>query len=232
MIEIIMNKKKEFGFGYSWTYPYLKIKSGDHVKWTWSAPFAVNGIKYKIEQVDSPSSENMTVDGFSSGEPSSFGSFSKQFNELGTYYYWSGYVEASQTASFRGVIIVEDPVDKTFEIEVSVGGIKAQKCSFPFNYKSNAYSQCTNVDQSFNWCSPTLEHNGQFLNCDLNSNFFNQKRNPKLHFIILNFYFLKLKMQIQILHAVVRQLILHLAILAIQFQDIQCFSQNVILYQE
>lgn len=45
----------------------------------------------------------------------------------------------------------------------------AQKCSFPFQYNSNNYTTCTNTDQTYNWCSPSPEFNGQYLPCDLKS---------------------------------------------------------------
>ena len=61
-------------------------------------------------------------------------------------------------------------LDQPLDLKVSVGGIVAQTCSFPFQYNSNNYSSCTNVDRAFNWCSPTSVFNGQALNCDSNSN--------------------------------------------------------------
>ena len=42
----------------------------------------------------------------------------------------------------------------------------AQKCVFPFEYNNNNYTSCTNVDSSFQWCSPNGVYNGQKIKCD------------------------------------------------------------------
>lgn len=105
--------------------------------------------------------------GFSSGNPSSSGSYTYQFNKAGTYYYWSGYVDTAQTISFRGVIVVVDASEEhVLELNVEQNGFKAQKCVFPFTHNLNSFSSCTNTGQSFNWCSPKAQHNGQYLKCD------------------------------------------------------------------
>jgi hypothetical protein len=64
-------KKLDLGKGYSWTEPYLKIKTGDYVKWKWSAPNLVTGLNYKIEQVEDGVSINQI--GFTSGNATSSG---------------------------------------------------------------------------------------------------------------------------------------------------------------
>lgn len=157
-------RDRVYGYGYGWNYPVQTVKQGDYVKWNWIAPQAVVGVSFKVEQVDSPTSVNAS--GFTSGTPSAYGSFIYQFNTLGTFYYWTGYVDLAQSISFRGTVVVEANTDKDLDVDVSLNGIKAQKCAFPFTYNSNSYSSCTNVDQSYNWCSPTNVSNGQILKCD------------------------------------------------------------------
>ena len=60
--------------------------------------------------------------GFTSGDASSVGSFTKQFNIPGTFHYWSGYVEDSDQITFRGVVIVLDSMDKELEVNVKLNG--------------------------------------------------------------------------------------------------------------
>ena len=49
------------------------------------------------------------------------GTYIYQFNNPGTYYYWSGFVN-NQQISFRGVINVVYAVDEFFDIDVTVNG--------------------------------------------------------------------------------------------------------------
>lgn len=109
-----------YGYGFLWNTTYLTINKGEFVRWTWSAPFASSAV-YKIEQLDSPAST--TPSGFSSGLPTSSGSFIHQFTSLGTYYYWSGFVDANGQVALRGVIVVQDGVDVDLPINVFVDGI-------------------------------------------------------------------------------------------------------------
>jgi hypothetical protein len=73
--------------------------------------------------------------------------------------------------SFRGVIDVVAAVDQVLDINVQVGGISAQTCSYPFEYSSANHSACITGGQSFNWCSPFPVFNGIQLNCDITSIF-------------------------------------------------------------
>jgi hypothetical protein len=64
------------------------------------------------------------------------------------------------------VIVVQNEANNKVErIEVKVNGFVAQQCSFPFEYKNVTYSACTNIDQTFSWCSPYPIFNGQILKC-------------------------------------------------------------------
>jgi hypothetical protein len=58
------------GKGYKWSTPYLVIKTGDYVKWSWAPPDLVP-IKYKIEQVKDGASDDSI--GFNSGDSVSSG---------------------------------------------------------------------------------------------------------------------------------------------------------------
>lgn len=155
---------KDYGKGYAWSQQFLKINKGDTVKWSWKPPVGISGVSYQVLQVADATSE--TPVGFTSGDPTPSGSFVYQFNQAGLYYYWSGYVEYSNQITFRGVIQVDDTFDKELELNVNINNYNAQKCAFPFTYKSNNYTDCTQVDFNFNWCSPNSVFNGQVIPCD------------------------------------------------------------------
>ena len=46
-----------------------------------------------------------------------------QFNNPGTFYYWSGFINTQQF-SFRGVIKVVNTVEKAFDVNVTVNGFR------------------------------------------------------------------------------------------------------------
>lgn len=154
-----------FGTGYAWTKPYLIINVGDRVHWNWKAPAGVAGIKYRVQQVADPLS--IVPVGFDSGDSTAFGKFDHQFNAPGVFHYWSGFVDASEKISFRGVINVVDSVDKEMEVDVRVNAYSAQKCHFPFDYNGKTYNTCTNETVGYNWCSPTPNFHLQRLKCDI-----------------------------------------------------------------
>ncbi|CAF0814130.1 unnamed protein product, partial [Brachionus calyciflorus] len=153
----ISNKglSSSWGEGYAWTEPYIEINIGDIVEWSWSPPTAINGLNFKVEQVKGAFSRD--AEGFSSGQATSRGSFSFQFNTPGTYYYWSGYIEPSRVVHFFGTVVVKDVKEvKDLEIKVLQDGIEALKCASLFTYKSTNYTDCTNTDLTYNWCSSTF----------------------------------------------------------------------------
>ncbi len=111
--------------------------------------------------------KSIIPDGFSSGPKSTpTGSFSYQFNKPGIYHYWSGFVEQTRQISFRGVIIVNDSIDKQFEVSLKLNDFEAQKCHFPFTYNQIEYDKCIDIDFGYNWCSPTQNYSGQIIKCD------------------------------------------------------------------
>lgn len=124
----------------------------------------MSGVSFKVEQVKD--AKSIFGIGFSSGYQKPSGSYTYQFNQAGVFYYWSGYVESTSQILFRGIVNVSDTNDKQLELNVKLNGFTAQKCMFPFNYKSNSYSECTNqTDISFKWCSPTQSFSGQIFQC-------------------------------------------------------------------
>lgn len=134
-----------------------------------------------VQQIRNPA--RLEHEGFWSGPPTERGSFSFQFNNPGTYYYWSGYIEQSKVVSFQGVIVVLDIDEvKNLEIEVTQNQINALKCNFPFTYNSNTYSDCIEGDESFKWCSSSDNANSDNvrLNCHPISKF-------KFLYFILNY---------------------------------------------
>ena len=155
---------KDYGPGYAWSIPFINISVGDTINWSWSPPVGIYGVAYQVLQVADAAS--FEPSGFTSGTPSASGSFSYQFNQPGTYNYWSGYVESSNMVQFRGVVQVSNSSNIELDINVSLNKFNAQKCSFPFTYNSNSYSSCTTDGFGYNWCSPTPTFNNQIIKCD------------------------------------------------------------------
>lgn len=79
------------------------------------------GVTYSVIQVSDL--VKFVSNGFSSGSPTTFGSFQYQFNQPGTYYYWSGFVESSDQIMLKGVVVVQNSVDKLLTIGVSLNGL-------------------------------------------------------------------------------------------------------------
>jgi hypothetical protein len=50
------------------------------------------------------------------------GSFVHQFNTIGIFYYWSGYVDQNDQISFRGVVQVDAVKDREFNVGVVLNG--------------------------------------------------------------------------------------------------------------
>lgn len=134
------------------------------MKWSWKPVNLVPGLKFMVQQLKDPI--GIEPEGFWSGPPTERGAFSFQFNNPGTYYYWSGYIEQSRVINFHGTIVVSDvDEEKDFEIEVSQNNIKALKCNFPFTYNSILYTQCTDQDELFEWCISS-ENSDVRIPCD------------------------------------------------------------------
>lgn len=104
--------------------------------WSWQPPVTITGLKFKVEQVQGPNSIGPISNGFSSGEPSEYGSFKYQFHQPGIYHYWSGFVDVNQRIFFRGVIEVQDEtnLNKEFEIDLKLNEITGLFKYFLFNF--------------------------------------------------------------------------------------------------
>jgi plastocyanin len=155
---------QDLGTGYAWNRPYLTIKSGDWVSWTWSPPNLVTGLTYRVQQVQDAASTTSVI-GFSSGKPSSTGSYKHQFNVPGVYYYWSGLI-GYQNFAFRGVINVESAIDKVYSMKVTVHGFQATNLIVETNTTSNESISFTNMTANIDPC-PVLSQDS-YPNLDMN----------------------------------------------------------------
>lgn len=89
------------GKGYAWSDEKLMIDIGDTITWSWSSPIGISDATYRVAQLQD--AESFIESGFSSGFSSTpSGTYTRQFQTPGTYYYWSGYIDNSKTVSFRG----------------------------------------------------------------------------------------------------------------------------------
>ncbi len=104
----------------------MSISKGDTVKWTWQPPRGISSVQFQVVQVSDATSQDPLSNGFSSGSPTATGSFKFQFNQAGTFYYWSGFVESSAQITFRGVINVKDSFDKELKVGVKLNGIEGK----------------------------------------------------------------------------------------------------------
>ncbi|KAL4228989.1 Fibrocystin-L [Mactra antiquata] len=114
-----------FGEYYAFDKPYITITEGDKVQWSWDTPTFINDIAHAIMEVDSPSSTEAKVGGFSSGTPSKTGHYIHQFNQVGTFYVWSGYVDVWGIKNYAGTINVVSSQSSLGEIDVQVGNAHA-----------------------------------------------------------------------------------------------------------
>ena len=117
----------------------MSISKGDTVKWTWQPPRGISGVQFQVVQVSDATSQDPLLDGFSSGDPTARGSFQFQFNQAGTFYYWSGFVEDSAQITFRGVIVVQDSFDKELKVGVSLNGVEGKGVKLLKNLKFLKY---------------------------------------------------------------------------------------------
>ncbi len=89
--------------------------------WSWKPPTGITRVAYQVVQVKD--SDSYSPIGFTSGPPTAVGSFEYQFNQAGTYYYWSGSVESTGQIEFRGVVVVSSFLDVQQELNVKVNGL-------------------------------------------------------------------------------------------------------------
>ncbi|CAF1351069.1 unnamed protein product [Rotaria sordida] len=95
-----------YGFGYAWFPSRETVQQGTVVTWYWSSVELRSPVYYKIQQVTNAYSTEPVPNGFDSGSATSSGSFSYQFDAVGTFYYWAPNIDQSSGYSMRGVIDV------------------------------------------------------------------------------------------------------------------------------
>ncbi|CAF4657274.1 unnamed protein product [Rotaria sp. Silwood1] len=154
-----------YGFGHAWYPTRETVQQGTTVTWSWDSSQLSSPVSYKIQQVDSPYSTTPVQNGFDSGPPTSSGSFSYQFDTLGTFYYWAPNITQSTGYAMRGVIDVVVLMPTTVTVEAIWNKFTAQTCAFPFIFNSANYTACTSANDTRLWCSPTSVYTGQRLYC-------------------------------------------------------------------
>ncbi|CAF3773837.1 unnamed protein product [Rotaria sp. Silwood1] len=95
-----------FGFGYAWFPSRETVQQGTVVTWYWSSAELRSPVYYKIQQVANAYSTELVPNGFDSGSATSSGSFSYQFDRVGTFYYLAPNIDQSSGYAMRGVIDV------------------------------------------------------------------------------------------------------------------------------
>ncbi|CAF3595884.1 unnamed protein product [Rotaria sordida] len=154
-----------YGFGYSWFPIRETVQQGTIVTWYWDSTQLLSPVYYKVQQVANAYSTTPVPSGFDSGPVTSSGSFSHQFDTLGTFYYWAPNVHQSSGYSMRGTIDVVVRESETMTVEAVWDKFTAQTCTFPFIFNSVNYTACTPANDTQLWCSPTPIYTGQRLYC-------------------------------------------------------------------
>ncbi|CAF3664415.1 unnamed protein product [Rotaria sordida] len=154
-----------YGSGFAWSPQYVTVQQGTIVEWQWNTSTLLSTLAYKVQQVANSYDTEPLPGGFNSGNATSSGSFSYQFQTVDTYYYWSSFIDSSSLISMRGVITVIPAQSQILTVKVTSGTFTAQSCAFPFNYDSINYTSCTTVNDTQEWCSPTFDYTGQRLYC-------------------------------------------------------------------
>lgn len=82
------------------------LQVGDTVEWSWVSPVGITSNTYTVQQTDNTDSNSPSIDGFQSSAPANAdGSYSYQFTQSGSFYYWSGKVNAAGMYSYLLQII-------------------------------------------------------------------------------------------------------------------------------
>ncbi|CAF4682112.1 unnamed protein product, partial [Rotaria socialis] len=154
-----------YGSGFAWSPQFATVQQGAIVEWQWSSSALLTTLAYKVQQAINGYSTTPQTGGFDSGNATASGSFSYQFQTVGTYYYWTPAVDQSGLIVMRGAINVVAAQPRTLTVKVSSGSFTAQSCAFPFTFNSVTYSACISTNDTQSWCSPTSTYNGQRLYC-------------------------------------------------------------------
>ncbi|CAF3637436.1 unnamed protein product [Rotaria sp. Silwood1] len=154
-----------YGSGFAWSPQFATVQQGAIVEWQWGSSALLTTLAYKVQQIANGYSTTPLSGGFDSGNATASGSFSYQFQTIGTYYYWTPAVDQSGLIVMRGVINVVAAQPRTLTVKVSSRSFTAQSCAFPFTFNSASYSACTTDNDTQLWCSPTSTYTGQRLYC-------------------------------------------------------------------
>ncbi|CAF0819146.1 unnamed protein product [Rotaria sp. Silwood1] len=154
-----------YGSGFAWSPQFATVQQGAIVEWQWGSSALLTTLAYKVQQVTNGYSTTPVSGGFDSGNATASGSFSYQFQTIGTYYYWTPAVDQSGLIIMRGIINVVAAQPRILTVKVSSGSFIAQSCAFPFTFNSASHSACTTDNDTQLWCSPTSTYTGQRLYC-------------------------------------------------------------------
>jgi len=158
-----------YGTGFAWSPQFATVQRGANVTWQWGSSALLTTLAYKVQQVATAYATEPLLNGFDSGFATASGSFSYQFDTLGTYYYWSTPVDEADQIVLRGMITVVDAQPQTFTVQAKFNSYMAQSCVFPFTFNSINYTACTSVNDTQRWCSPSATYTGQRLYCNTSS---------------------------------------------------------------
>ncbi|XP_041373046.1 fibrocystin-L-like isoform X2 [Gigantopelta aegis] len=115
-----------FGYLYGWDPSTVEVKVGDYVQFSWTLPSWVNDRGYGINQTKNASTTELMPDGFSTGpSKTANGNYKYRFSMVGTYYYWSGWVDEYETISLKGSVTVVDKTSHTQLLKLTVAGHEA-----------------------------------------------------------------------------------------------------------
>ncbi|XP_053372850.1 fibrocystin-L-like [Mercenaria mercenaria] len=121
IVHHVTNKGVDLAYGvyYAFDKPYIVIKEGDSVLWSWETPDFVNDIAHAIIEIKDPSHLVHKSGGFISGKPSRNGFYVHRFAQAGIYYVWSGYVDKWKIKNYVGTIEVMRTNSTSEEIRLS-----------------------------------------------------------------------------------------------------------------
>ncbi|KAM9340526.1 fibrocystin-L-like [Symphorus nematophorus] len=133
---------RTYGQGYAWSPASLTVLVGDTVMWRWEAP-QFQKVGYRVFSVSSPSGTTYEGGPLNSGDAKTVKGFYRyRFTAPGVFYYSSGYIDSGNVKLLQGVVKVEPQQEKSSEISVSVGGVKARLVAGGSRRVSRATTQC------------------------------------------------------------------------------------------
>ncbi|CAF1676308.1 unnamed protein product, partial [Adineta ricciae] len=107
-----------YGLGFAWSPRQVTVQQGAVVTWKWDSSLSLSTRKYRVQQLFNAYGTDPVVDGFDSGSATISGSFSYQFNSVGTYHYWSPSITSNENIIIRGVVNVIPSKSEVWTVEV------------------------------------------------------------------------------------------------------------------